>query len=61
MSKIEKQDVTAEEAQKISSYVKSNYKHLEKIEHFYISQSNSCYYISVKKDESPLILGKGII
>lgn len=46
--------------EQVKEYVVNNYKHL-KDKTLIIEEFDSHYTIKVNKDESPLILGKGII
>ena len=47
-------------SQKVETYVRENYKKLYGDKPLNIEEKESCYLISVSKDDSPLILSKNI-
>ena len=52
--------MSEETIQLITEYVYKNYK-LYKDKQLIIKEYNNCFHICKHKDQSPLILGKGII
>ena len=49
-----------ETIKKITEYVYKNYKSYKNKE-LIVEEFSNCFHIKINKDESPLILGKGII